>query len=75
MISAETAGRNSTSVAWTNTGLANPQTRTFNTGSVRNMALRGLNLTGSQLLVGCIGFVCATGLVLWAVLKLWLFEP
>jgi hypothetical protein len=75
MISAETAGRNGTSAAWTNTGLANPKTRTFNTGSVRNAALRGLNIRGSQLLVGCIGLVCATGLVLWAVLRLWLFEP
>jgi hypothetical protein len=34
----------------------------------------GINLSGSELLVGFASAICLTGLVLWALLKLWLFE-
>jgi len=33
-----------------------------------------INLSGSELLVGFASAICLTGLVLWALLKLWLFE-
>lgn len=52
-----------------------PKTQIRNAESVRHTAVRELNLTGSQLVVGCMCFLGAIGLVLWAVLKLWLFEP
>src|SRR5260370_10371270 len=52
-----------------------PKTQIRNAESVRHTAVRELNLTGSQLVVGCMCFLGAIRLVLWAVLKLWLFEP
>jgi hypothetical protein len=33
-----------------------------------------INLSGSELLVGFASAICLIGLVLWALLKLWLFE-
>jgi hypothetical protein len=60
---------------WTDAGQGNGKTQTLNTGSIRRPAVRELNLTGSQLVVGCMCFLGAIRLVLWAVLKLWLFEP
>ena len=33
-----------------------------------------INLSGSEILVGFASAICLTGLVLWALLKLWLFE-
>ena len=51
------------------------KTQIRNAKSVRHTAVRELNLTGSQLVVGCMCFLGAIRLVLWAVLKLWLFEP
>ncbi len=33
-----------------------------------------LSLSGFQMLVGYVSAVCVVGLVLWALLKLWLFE-
>jgi len=33
-----------------------------------------INLSGSELLVGFASAICLTGLVLWALLKLWLYE-
>jgi len=52
-----------------------PKTQIRNGESVRHTAVRELNLTGSQLVVGCMCFLGAIRLVLWAVLKLWIFEP
>ena len=52
-----------------------PKTQIRNAESVRHTAVRELNLTGSQLVVGCMCFLGAIRLVLWAILKLWLFEP
>lgn len=34
-----------------------------------------LTLTGSQVLAGCVSALCTTGVLLWALIKLWLFEP
>jgi hypothetical protein len=62
-------------IAWTSTGQVSPKAQAFNPGSVRNTAFRELNLTGLQLLVGCTCFLCLIRLALWAVLRLWLFEP
>jgi hypothetical protein len=33
-----------------------------------------INLSGSRLLAGCATALCFVGLLLWAVLKLWLFS-
>jgi hypothetical protein len=33
-----------------------------------------INLSGSQVLVGCVSAFYSIGLLLWAVLRLWLFE-
>ena len=40
--------------------------------SLRRAAIK---LSGSQLLVGFTSALCLAGLLLWALLKLWLFEP
>lgn len=34
-----------------------------------------LSLSGFRVLVGCVLAVCLVGLLLWALLKLWLFQP
>ncbi|HYT21056.1 MAG TPA: hypothetical protein VEW05_12600 [Candidatus Polarisedimenticolia bacterium] len=62
-------------VTWTSADQVAPKTQIRNAESVRHTAVRELNLTGSQLVVGCMCFLGAIRLVLWAVLKLWLFEP
>ena len=36
---------------------------------------RELTLTASQVLAGCIAALSTVSLLLWAVIKLWLFEP
>ena len=33
-----------------------------------------INLSGSQVLVGWLSALCTVGLLLWAFIKLWLFE-
>ena len=33
-----------------------------------------IDLSGSQLLAGCLSAFCSVGLLLWAFLHLWLFE-
>lgn len=33
-----------------------------------------INLSGSQVLVGWLSALCTVGLLLWAIIKLWLFE-
>jgi hypothetical protein len=64
-------------VTWPRTQQIIPQVKTFNAASVAHMPARvgQLNLTGSQLLVGFICLLSAIRIVMWAVLKLWLFEP
>ena len=34
----------------------------------------GINLSGSQVLVGSLSALCAVGMLLWVIIKLWLFE-
>jgi len=79
MISVEATTRNNKlsplPVGWANTDQVIPKTRTVNTRQVGDVVLRELHLTGSHLLIGCICFLSATGLFLWALLNLWLFEP
>lgn len=59
----------------TNSEPASPGVERRHPGLVRCMAAHELNLGGSQLVVGCICFLGAAKLLLWAFLKLWLFEP
>jgi len=42
--------------------------------SARPSTGEGINLSGSQLLVGFMSGLSAVSLLFWAVLKLWLFE-
>ena len=63
------------SVVWTSADQVAPKTQIRNAESVRHTDDHELNLTGSQLVVGCMCFLGAIRLALWAVLKLWLFEP
>jgi hypothetical protein len=37
-------------------------------------ARNGINLSGSQVLVGWLSALCTVGLLLWAIIQLWLFE-
>jgi hypothetical protein len=78
-IHVETAERNDKRVPFlvtlTSADQIAPKTQVRNAESVRHTAVCELNLTGSQLVVGCMCFLGAIRLVLWAVLKLWLFEP
>ena len=60
---------------WTGSGQVGPNVNTRHPGLVRPMVERELNLSGSQLIVGCMYFLGAAKLLLWALLKLWLFEP
>ena len=43
-------------------------------GSAPSGAAPGLSLSGSQVLIGWVSALSAVGLLLWAFLKLWLFE-
>ncbi len=60
---------------WTVSGQVSSKAKTWHPGLVRPMVAHGLNLSGSQLVVGCICFLGAAKLLLWALIKLWLFEP
>jgi hypothetical protein len=35
---------------------------------------KGIDLSGAQVLVGSLSALCAVGLLLWAIIRLWLFE-
>jgi alcohol dehydrogenase class IV len=41
---------------------------------VSSMPPNRINLSGSQVLVGCLAAFCSVGPLLWAFLHLWLFE-
>jgi alcohol dehydrogenase class IV len=41
---------------------------------VSSMPPNRINLSGSQVLVGCLSAFCSVGPLLWAFLHLWLFE-
>lgn len=63
------------SIAGTGTGREIPQAKPHHAGSLRAMAMCELNLSGYQLIAGCVCFLGAAKLFLWALLKLWVFEP
>ena len=52
-----------------------PKAKTYHPGSVRMQPHRELDPSGYQLVVGCACFLGAAKLLLWALLKLSLFEP
>ncbi len=60
---------------WTGSGQISSEARTRHPGLVRPMVAHELNLSGSQLVVRCICFLGVAKLLLWALIKLWLFEP
>ena len=51
-----------------------PETKVRAADSLRSQRPNELNLSGSQLLVGLTSAFGAVGLLLWAIMKLWLFE-
>lgn len=51
-----------------------PNVITRHAVSVRDAAARDLDFSGSQFAVGCVFFLGAAKLLMWALLKLWLFE-
>jgi hypothetical protein len=63
------------SVVWTDANRLRSTTPTRNADSVCHTAVGELKLTCIQLAAGCICFLGAIRLALWAALKLWLFEP
>ena len=79
MIRVEETKRNDNRIPFLVTGTSAhqvvPKTQIRNAESVGHTAFRELNLIGSQLVVKCMCFQGAIRLALWAVLKLWLFEP
>jgi hypothetical protein len=62
------------SIPWASTGQASLSAKAQHAASARDMAARGLNLSGYQLLSGCAVLALSGGVFLWA-LKLWLFQP
>jgi len=63
------------SITGIGTGRVSPKVKTHHAAPVRHVAACELNLSGYQLVVGCACFLGAAKLLLWALLKLWLFEP
>ena len=51
---------------WTGSGQVGPKVKTRHPGLDRPMVAQELNLSGSQLVVGCICFLGAAKLLLWA---------
>ncbi len=60
------------SIRWTSTDQLSPEAKTGHAGLVRDMAAREPNLSGSQLVVGC---VCSLGAAKVLLRALWPFEP
>lgn len=69
------ARENPFSITGTGDGRLIPKARTYHDGTVRDAVARELNLSGYQLVAGCAWFLGAAQLLLWAILRLWLFEP
>jgi len=42
--------------------------------STPSLPRNAINLSGSQVLAGWLSALCTVGLVLWAIIQLWLFE-
>jgi hypothetical protein len=74
MLRIEAAIRNDKNIPLSSIRIAidqiSPKVRSRDTGLVRHTAARELNLSGYQLLIGCVCFLGAAKLLLWAVLKL-----
>jgi hypothetical protein len=62
------------SIAWTRTDRTSPGPKTRHAGLGRDVAARDLKLGGYQVVFGCASFVGVAKLLVWAVLKLWVFE-
>jgi hypothetical protein len=62
------------SIAWSGTDRTSPGPKTRHAGLVRDVAAGDLNLGGYQVVFGCASFVGVAKLLVWAVLKLWVFE-
>ncbi len=79
MLGVEATIRSHTHIPFSVTGAdadrVSPKAETYHARSVRDVAACEVNLTGYQLVVGCACFLGAAKLLLWALLKLWLFEP
>jgi hypothetical protein len=79
MLSIEPIGTNQgmfpLSVGWTNPDQVMANKQTADAGQIGHEIVRGIHLTGTQLLVGFVALLGSMGLVLSAVIKLWLFEP
>jgi|HubBroStandDraft_6_1064221.scaffolds.fasta_scaffold287850_2 hypothetical protein len=54
---------------------ASVEAKALRTGSAGDAATRGLRLNGCQLMFGCAVLLGTVQLLLWAVLRLWLFQP
>ena len=63
------------SITGTGAGAVIPKATTYHDGFIRDVGAREVNLSGYQLVVGFACFLGAAQLLLWAILKLWLFEP
>ena len=63
------------SITGTGGGRVISKARTYHNGSVRDAVARELNLSGYQLVAGCACLLGGAKLLLWAILRLWLFEP
>jgi hypothetical protein len=51
-----------------------PELKLVDANPVSSVTRNRSNPSGSQVLVGCVSAFCSIGLLLWAVLHLWLFE-
>ena len=51
-----------------------PKLKLVNANPAPSLTRSGINLSGTQVLVGCLSALCSVGLLLWAFLHLWLFE-
>jgi hypothetical protein len=62
------------SLAVLDTTQLRPKTKIDASNSARPSTGEGINLSGSQVLVGFVSALCGASLLFWTVLKLWLFE-
>jgi hypothetical protein len=51
-----------------------PKLKLVNPNPVSSSTRNRIDLSGSQVLLGCISVLCSVGLMVWAFLHLWLFE-
>jgi hypothetical protein len=51
-----------------------PRVKLSNANPSPSSTRNEINLSGSQVLVGALSALCTVGLLLWAIIKLWLIE-